>query len=279
MDTSTVWTDLMKLTQLSSYDIQGFTDHIPFSFFEWMKTSALRSIPRIDRSQRQLAPLFLDVLPVMPHLQSLNYKWFFGEPEKEVLWLIDLVQKCTQITELDLEISHRQISLFVPVLAGLTNLVTLRLESDLMWTMPPLFFTLNFPQLKFLRNILIASADVSAFGTWLDRHAGLEELRLTLESQEDLYQSQLFDKCTALISLDIRLLVKPLPSFCLTDLPPTLRKLMWRPSPGPNFLPNEHQLTHFGFDEFDNNIRRHRSLVDLHTDWLDQFWVVEMSSW
>ena len=137
---------------------------------------------------------------------------------------------------------------------------------------------MDFPRLTFLHNLLIASADVSAFGAWLDRHAGLQELGLTFESLEDLQQSQLFDKCTSLTSLDVGFLVKPLPSFCLTYLPPTLRKLRWRAVTGPNFLPNEHQLTHYGLDQFENNIRRHRSLVDLHTDWLNPFWATVFGS-
>ena len=188
-----------------------------------------------------MLPLLADVLPAMSHLRSLEY--LADVPEPEVMQMIQVIQQCTQLTQLELTTPpHDQFPLFVPALASLTNLVELRLHSEVEGTMLPTFATLHFPHLKLLRiEMQISEADVSAFVDWLEHHPTLETLHLAFERLEVFKQVYpAICKCPALTSLNVSFSVESDSSFCLPSLPPTLRNLMWRGETGPDFLPKEH---------------------------------------
>ena len=60
-------------------------------------------------------------------------------------------------------------------------------------------------------------------------------------------------------------------NYTLPTLPSELQRL-WYPFDTPLVLPANHRLTHFNQSTFPNHITLHRTLLDLHMDYLEGFW-------
>ena len=128
-------------------------------------------------------------------------------------------------------------------------------------------------------QLTVSVKDVAAFSDFIDNHPRLTNLSITFGKDVPLEPSwQILSRCTALISLyradHCDFITQPTsqPTIPLA-LFPMLRSFSWKCNFDKIELPKEnHQLTYFQGQTFPNNVRRHRTLVDLHTDWSGFFW-------
>ena len=298
------WTNLTRLSRLSTLEL-GSKIPIPPFFIEWMKTSCLSQLPSNVEFHRN--PSLYQAVPEMSCLQSLKFGCAsFRDEDREHAAVV--LQTFTQLTQLELDINPDTAPLFVAALTGFDNLVELKLLSGSICCLPPVFYTLHFPNLKRLQLVaFIDEPDIPEFGTWLTYHPELTHLILTIVSRR-AYEELIWDTlshCPELVFLAVKYAkCTTLGTFHVQHLPPKLQWLAWDEDTPAPLLPADHLLTHVQLEELPNNIRRHQTLVDLHPphlrihytlihrpfDVLDHFWptktpelhkewVIEAMSW